>query len=209
LQIDNVKMISEQLEFQISQYADGTLPAAEAAALEQVLATDAEARKLLKEYRALVTVIARELPVPQMNFDRLANHISAVVAQKEVAANDANRSYRIAWPTWGRVAIAAMVLIAVGLGVFTHLRPAGEGTTHVVINPPGGGASGGATEPVIIVGGPSAQASSGDVVEIVTIQPSPLARSRYHAVDDVVYRPPRVVIASGQTTGQDSGRLPF
>ena len=37
-------MITEQLEFRIAQYADGTLPASEVAALESELATSAEAR---------------------------------------------------------------------------------------------------------------------------------------------------------------------
>jgi anti-sigma factor RsiW len=201
-------MINEQLEFQISQYADGTLPPAEVAALEQALAGDAEARKLLEEYRALSGLVARGLPVPEMNWDRLAGHISAAVAQDEVAANDASRNYRIAWPTWGRVAIAAMVLIAVGLGAL-HLGRPGEPKTNIVINSGTSPVPAVPSEAVILIGGPVAQAAAGAAVEEISIQPSPLARSRYHAVDDVVYRAPRVVIASGQATAQDSGRLPF
>lgn len=196
-------MIDEQLEFQISQYADGTLPAAETAALEEELAEDAEARQLLEEYRALNGMIERELAAPEMNWERLGAHISAVVAQEDAAANDAKQSYRIAWPTWGRVAIAAMVLIAVGLA-FLHLRPRG-GQTVVVVGPPP------APElaPVVVVTGPAAERAPGEVIEIVSIQPSALASNRYRPADDVVYRAPRVVIASGLSDRQDSGRLPF
>ena len=127
----------------------------------------------------------------------------AVVAQEDAAANDAKQSYRIAWPTWGRVAIAAMVLIAVGLA-FLHLRPRG-GQTVVVVGPPP------APElaPVVVVTGPAAVRAPGEVIEIVSIQPSALASNRYRPADDVVYRAPRVVIASGLSDRQDSGRLPF
>jgi negative regulator of sigma E activity len=193
-------MLTEQLEFRISQYVDGTLPAAEAAALEQTLASDLDARALLEDYRKLDAALQRELPVPQMNWDRLAQHISAVVAQEEVAANDANRSYRIAWPMWGRVAIAAMVVIAVALAAFLHLRP--RPTDLVKTDPT-------PAPPVILVTGPAPEQGVGPVVEVVSIQPSPLARNRYHPVEDVVYRAPRVVIASGQSERQDTGRLPF
>jgi anti-sigma factor RsiW len=44
--IDNRIMSTDQLEFSISQYLDGTLPADEQAALEERLATDAQAREL-------------------------------------------------------------------------------------------------------------------------------------------------------------------
>ena len=193
-------MDREQLEFLISQYADGTLPAAEAAALQAVLESDPAARALLEEYRVLDVTLKRELPLPEMNWDRLADHISAVVAQEEVAANDANRSYKIAWPTWGGVAVAAMVVIAVGLAAFLHLRR--PEPSNIAKSDPG-------PAPVIVVAGPAPERGSGEVVEVVTIAPSPLAQRSYRPVNDVVYRPPRVVIASGQSDRQDSGRLPF
>src|SRR5437016_363877 len=63
-------MDREQLEFRITQYLDGDLPAAEVAALEQVLAVDADARKVLGQHRALDAALKRELPVPQMKWDR-------------------------------------------------------------------------------------------------------------------------------------------
>ena len=52
-------MISEELEFQISQYADGSLSAEETAALEAVLASDSEAAALLADYRKLDATIQR------------------------------------------------------------------------------------------------------------------------------------------------------
>ena len=198
-------MDREQLEFQISQYADGTLPATEVAALEELLKTDAEARAMLDTYRRLDLVLKNEWALPEMNWDRLATHISARVAQEDAAANDANRSYRIAWPTWGRVAIAAMLLIAIGLA-FLHLLPRGQ--TNIVQRP-GDATTNPTAVPMILVQGPQSERSAGKVVEIVTIQPSPLAQQSYDPVDDVVYRPPRVVIASGQSSREDTSRLPF
>ncbi|MEO6434377.1 MAG: hypothetical protein ABIP55_01270 [Tepidisphaeraceae bacterium] len=194
-------MISEDLEFQISQYADGTLPGEEAAALESTLASDAEARALVEAYRKVDVLLKRELPLPQMNWDRLAGHISAAVAQEEVAANDANRSYRIAWPVWSRLAIAAMVLLAVGLAAFMHLRPRADQIARLPNAP--------TVPPIILVTGPEPQRGGGAVIEIVSIAPSAVAQSSYRPADGVVYRPPRVVIASGQFDRQDSGRLPF
>ena len=46
-------MIREELEFRIAQYADGTLPASQRAALEAELAADGAARELLAQYRQL------------------------------------------------------------------------------------------------------------------------------------------------------------
>jgi len=76
-------VIDERLEFQISQYADGTLPAGDVAALEAVLASNAEARALLAEYQSLDGSLKRELPLPAMNWDRLAAHLSGAVAAED------------------------------------------------------------------------------------------------------------------------------
>src|SRR5439155_12419775 len=111
-------MEREQLEFQISQYADGTLPAEDVAALEAVLASDAEARALLEDFRKIETSIKRETALPAMDWDRLRKRISNAVAAED---DRASRVYRIgAW--WGRVAVAAIVLIAVGSVVLFHFH---------------------------------------------------------------------------------------
>jgi anti-sigma factor RsiW len=190
-------MIDEQLEFQISQYADGTLPAAEAAALEATLASDADARALLEEYRKLDTVLKRETPpLPEIKWDRLAEHISGAVADEDRATT----TYTIsAW--WVRsVAVAAAVIIAFGTVVLWPRGKQGEVATTTPNQP---------TEVAIIeVGGP--QVASKPPVEEISVEPSALADAEnFRISEDIVYRPSRVVIASGDPDRQDSGRLPY
>src|SRR5947209_6385427 len=73
-------MLPEHLEFSISQYLDGNLPAEESAALEARLNEDAAARQLLDEYRGLNGLLTAEAALPAISWNRLADHISAAVA---------------------------------------------------------------------------------------------------------------------------------
>src|SRR5688572_22883547 len=125
-------MIDEQLEFQIAQYADGTLPPAERAALEQALAADTDARAMLDEYRRLDASLKREMPVPAMNWDRLAAHLSDAVAAEDRATTT------IAWPLRhaGRLAAAAAVIVVIGTAALWLLRPSAPGDSFVNIVPP-------------------------------------------------------------------------
>src|SRR5947208_8726835 len=114
-------MDREALEFQISQYADGTLPAGDVAALEARLADDAEAREMLAEYRRLDAHLARHLPpMPNVNWDRLAAHLStAVAAEADAVPVVAGRIGPASASTWtwrSRFAIAASVAIVLGTG---------------------------------------------------------------------------------------------
>jgi anti-sigma factor RsiW len=52
-------MTPDQLEFSISQYIDGALAPLEQAVLDEVLATDANARALLEQYRKLNALVKR------------------------------------------------------------------------------------------------------------------------------------------------------
>lgn len=76
-------MTREQLEFAISQYLDGTLPPAERAALEQLLAEDAEARTLLEEYRSLDRLMKGASEVPAVKWEKLTQTISSAIATHE------------------------------------------------------------------------------------------------------------------------------
>lgn len=78
-------MTSDELEFAIAQYTDGTLPAGERAALEARLAADADARALLDEYRA-VDATLKGPAVPEFQWDRLAEQISGAVAAADQVA---------------------------------------------------------------------------------------------------------------------------
>lgn len=72
-------MTREQLEFAISQYLDGTLPADERAALERRLADDPAARELLEEYRHLDSVLKTSAPLPNLDWNTLAAKISETI----------------------------------------------------------------------------------------------------------------------------------
>src|SRR5437763_2310389 len=71
-------MTLEQLEFSITQYLDGTLPAEEVGALEARLASDPQARAMLDEHRAL-TDLLRSQPGPALDWAEVAGDLSAMV----------------------------------------------------------------------------------------------------------------------------------
>ena len=198
-------MIDEQLEFQIAQYADGTLPAAEAAALEKLLADNADARALLDGYRRLDATLKRSMPLPAINWDRLADHLSHVVAEEDRAATTP-----IAWPlrNWGKVAAAASIFLVLGTMALWHLKPAKD---QIAVGPPNQPVAPPNTAVAIIeVTGPAAESATQPAVTYVDIVPSEWARqTNFGVAETVVYRPTRVTIASGQVDRQDTGRLPF
>ena len=196
-------MLDETLEFRISQYADGTLPPAEVANLEAILAADAEARALLEEYRKVDVALKREgAPnLPEIKWDRLAEHLSQAVEAEDRATTTYTISARTsAW--WVRsAAVAAVVAIAfatVALWPRANREVATAPTAHPV------------EVAMIEVGGP--EVSDKPAVEEVAVEPSDsalAAAENYRIAEDIVYRPSRVVIASGDIDRQDSGRLPY
>jgi negative regulator of sigma E activity len=112
-------MSDEQLHFAISQYVDGTLPPAEAAALEKRLQADPAARRLLDEYRRIGDLMQVALPVPEMDWDKLSAQISAAIDREVLPimgdADDAPTSYRIG--VWKPLAMAAGVLLCATLAL--------------------------------------------------------------------------------------------
>ena len=190
-------MIDEQLEFRISQYADGSLPAAEVADVEAAIAADAEARALLEEYRQLDVVLKREVPsIPPIKWDRLAEHISKAVDDEDRATT----TYSIStW--WVRsAAVAAVVAIAFATVSLWPHRKSDVATTET--NPPPVAVA------MIEVGGP--EESAKPAVEEISVEPSALAEAEnFRITEDIVYRPSRVVINSGDVDRQDGSRLPY
>lgn len=85
-------MTSEQLEFAMSQYLDGTLPAEERAALERHLAADGHARTVFQEYLELNEALRNPQPLPMVPWEKLAESISAAVAQQAGAGGVAGAS---------------------------------------------------------------------------------------------------------------------
>src|SRR5689334_17094397 len=79
-------MNREQLEFQISQYVDGTLSPAEVAALQTTLANDAEAQATLEQFQALDSLFKKtEMPLPAVDWNRFADQLSRAVAEEDRA----------------------------------------------------------------------------------------------------------------------------
>ena len=186
-------MIDEQLEFQISQYCDGTLAPAERAALEVRLATDAKARELLDEYRRLDATLHQSMPVPQINWDRLASHLSAVVAREQEPV----QVYRLPVVRWRYAAgLAAAVALVAGIFFFARNEP-----TQPQI------ASSAPRQSIAIVMGPQIATPSEPPVEQITIGPAPAmiesTRDRYIA-EIIVSRPTTVLIASSGNRAQDT-----
>ena len=80
-------MTKDQLEFAISQYLDGTLPPEELSALERVLESDAEARRMLEAYRSLDVLAKGALRLPALDWGRVSSSISQAVAADAGAAS--------------------------------------------------------------------------------------------------------------------------
>ena len=178
-------MIDQQLEFQISQYLDGTLSPAQITALEERLASDPEAAALLEEYRRMDEVVKGSLPLPPVNWDRLAAHLSAAVAQEEAPV----RHYKLPAARFARAAaLAAAVALAAGIFFMIPERQTG--------NSPDAG---------MVVVGPSAQQAAGAPVQVVTISPGPeAAELEAHTAEVAVSRPPTILIASSGKSVQDT-----
>jgi anti-sigma-K factor RskA len=197
-------MIDEQLEFLIAQYADGTLPDSERALVELRLQTDADARAMLDEYRTLDATLKTSMPLPAVNWERLADHLSEAVAeQRETRA--ATVLGRIG--NFGRLAIAAALVMAVaGVAIWSTRGPGDTGGTTTVVT----------TDvtpiatPIVVVRGPAPEVSAAQPVVVVSVGPSSDVSPNWRAGEGVVTGPSRVVwIASSGETVQDTQRLPY
>src|SRR5713226_9542769 len=76
--VEGCDVITEDLEFSISQYVDGALSNEERTALELRLQLDAEARGVLGAYVQLSGVL-KSSPLPNVRWDAFAKSISAAV----------------------------------------------------------------------------------------------------------------------------------
>jgi anti-sigma factor RsiW len=142
--------VDEQTELAITQYVHGELPAEEHAAIERRLENDLAARNLADDYRSLGRLVKQAMPMPKVNWDRLAEHLSDVVGEAAERAR-----YSLLWVRRAaRIAVAAVILVALGLGAMLLMNR-------------GGGA--GAVVRVIEVQGPSAEFAAGPAVAEITI----------------------------------------
>lgn len=124
-------MIDEKMEYALSQYLDGTLPEGERPGVELLLRENAEARETLAQYRRLGTLVAAGTgPLPEMDWDALANQISTAVSHEEMApfsvAATETAPARVApihWYTAPRAwLVAASLLLACGIA-WMALKP--------------------------------------------------------------------------------------
>jgi negative regulator of sigma E activity len=195
-------MLDEQLEFAISQYADGTLPASRRQAIEAQIAADPALDALLEEYRQIGSALQSAPALPAINWDRLASHLSDAVAQSDVQSDIQDQPIPLYANPWVRriasLAVAACLAVAIGVGYE-------RGKTSSTAVPSG--------PTQLAVTGPVADAPAGAVVQQITIGPSPAvamedATWRY-SDSGVVAHPQRVVIASSDAPVQDTPATPY
>lgn len=182
-------MTRDELEFQISQYLDGTLSSDEMAALQERLASDADARRLLAEYRRLNEHLARALPLPAVNWGRLAEHLSSVVADAD-APVVAGRIGPAGWSWRSRLAIAASILIAASAGLLVY-------NAHRLRVMPASSAIHPANSSVVVIG-PQVEPATGPVVQQITVGPSPELAAKgnsWRYAEGVVTRPSSATIS--------------
>jgi anti-sigma factor RsiW len=172
-------MLAETTEFQISQYIDGTLSAAERSTVESVLAADAEARKVLADYRHLNQQLAASQSIPAVNWDRLSTAISDSIepAERPMVAG------RIGFGS-ARMRIAAAVLVAATAAIvarhYTYHAPVISTPTH---------------ETDVAVTGPSAEPPAGPAMVEISVSPSATAMRNDPAHYAQLNRPSRVAIS--------------
>jgi len=191
-------MRSDELEFSISQYLDGTVPELERPALERRLESDLSAQALLAEYRKLNEAL-RATPLPEVRWDLLAERLSHAVAEAEEPA----QSYRIGWRRMPvPLGLAASVLFAAGIALHVY-RSSGVTNLPLARLP---------VATVAVVTGPQVDMPAGPVQSEVAIGPAKAVAGapdldRY--ADDMIVRPSRVLVASGIQSVEDTPLLPY
>jgi len=205
-------MTRDELEFSISQYVDGTLvDDQQRSALEERLATDAEARALYAEYQTLQGVLTTSLPaMPEVDWDQFAARVSAAVDREEMPAQSYKISRWFSAPM--KFAMAASVLVA-GAIAFTVMRqdnsntgtsPTNTPTQIVRVDSPGEAVD--TSSAVAVNASPAQPALSVAIVPPAADEDRPTVL-RY--ADSVVQRPSRAMIVSAAPVGQDTSAAPF
>ena len=206
---DHVKrdeMTRDELEFSISQYLDGTLAAADAAALEERLAGDADARVVFGEYQSLDAAL-RATPAPDVDLAAFHTRVTdALVRQPDPAV-----SYKLPWVgTVRRLALAACVVIAAGVGI-RLLQTSRDADVTAISTRPTTPASVEPKQIIVLDGVRRAAPTTGPSEIVVAIGPSSIpqdrpALARYQ--EDLISRRSQVIIARSGTVAQDGALLP-
>ena len=106
--------VSEEDEFAVTEFLDGTLPREHQAALQQRIENEPGLRAVMEEYRSLDGVVKSAMPMPAVKWDLLAERLSESVD----AQSQRSRMFIGNWLKQPmRLAVAAMILIAIGLAI--------------------------------------------------------------------------------------------
>lgn len=140
-------MTRDELEILITQSLDGLASPQEQAKLDEALARDPEAVRLMEEYRSLDGLL-KTAPMPEINFEQLGARISAAVrdadavaahvdaSQDDAGQEDTPAIYRLPrWVAWA-APLAAAACVAIVAGVWwssQHTAPTG-GTSPIATN---------------------------------------------------------------------------
>ena len=194
-------MTTDQLEFAISQYLDGNLPADEEAALVERLATDPAARELFAEYEKLNAVVKTSMPLPVIDWSSFSQQVSSAVEREEAPV----KTFKL--PMWigSAIAVAACAALTFGIFFMNHSHAPGGGNSSVTLVPPQQSLG------TITVSGPAIERTAQPAVAQITITAPPsMAQGRdWRYAEEIVTRPSRVIIASGAEPAQDSSSTPY
>ncbi len=113
------KMDNQDLEFQISQYIDGQLDPRQRQELEARLHADPAAAELLRQYKALQSHLGQldAMGLDGIDFDSQRATIMASLERKALLTSRQRRVFVLRPAFIGAVAAAAVVLLAVTVGV--------------------------------------------------------------------------------------------
>lgn len=199
-------MTRDELEISISQYLDGTLDDHRRAAVESRLADDPSARAMLAEERALTELLRAE-PVPEVQWDRLADSISRAI-DDQVEQRVARASWWVRLRVPGGLAVAASALLAMGIAAYVLMH--GQ---SAVVNPASPSNPTHVTVASLTVEGPRSDLPGGPQVTEISIGAGGSYAAKDAALDpyadEIDNRPARVVIASGIEPDQPLPASPF
>jgi anti-sigma factor RsiW len=210
-------MNREELEFQISQYVDGTLSPEERASVETILAGDAEARQMLAEFRQMDQHLASEMSLPNVKWEQFASHISAAVEEATEAPAVIGRitpetaTAASAWTWRSRLAIAASLVIVLGSAMLFYDHGLNQRGSHgsgaVVLPSPGQpGDAVASASPVVV--GPQAEPATGPAVQQITVGPSPALAAQgdsWRYAEGVVVTRPSTAVIAGEMKPESDG----
>ena len=183
-------MLHEDLEFRISQYIDGTLDDTQCRALEIEIEQNPAAAELLSQYRRIDQVLKTSLPLPDVDYNALADRIvNAIDAQDQPHVLFSFKWVRRAVS----VAAAACILLIGGLWIHnTGILDTSE-----------------SNDVLVHVTGPQSESTFADPVQVIQIGPSPtVMRGPSPASEALVARPSKLVIASASPAPHDNA-LPY